>query len=82
MLLRHVVPEQAVRIPAGDTSLTSALGDNIRIQRNLDDIFRYNFDEKPKLKVLPKDSTLFVGLRIGVLGLRLGLGIWTQTCQH
>ena len=48
MLLRHVVPEQAVRIPAGDTSLTSALGDNIRIQRSLDDIFRY----KPKIKFL------------------------------
>ena len=51
VLLRHVVPEQAVRIPAGDTSLTSALGDNIRIQRSLDDIFRY----KPKIKFLDLD---------------------------
>ena len=34
-----MVLEQAVRIPAGDTSLTSASGDTIRVTRDINDIF-------------------------------------------
>ena len=39
VLLRHIVAEKAIRIPAGDTSLTSVSGDNIRVQRDINDIF-------------------------------------------
>ena len=42
VLLRHVVAEQAVRIPAGDSTLESVGGDSISIRRDLDDIFSEN----------------------------------------
>ena len=42
VLLRHVVAGQAVRIPAGDTSLQSVGGDTINVERDIDDIFSEN----------------------------------------
>jgi len=39
VLLRHIVAEKAVRIPAGDTSLSSVSGESINIQRDINDIF-------------------------------------------
>ena len=42
VLLRHVVAGQAVRIPAGDTTIQAVLGDNININRDIDDIFSEN----------------------------------------
>ena len=30
VLLRHIIPGEAVRIPAGDTSLTTASGDSVK----------------------------------------------------
>ena len=30
VLLRHIIPGEAVRIPAGDISLTTASGDSIK----------------------------------------------------
>ena len=42
VLLRHVVVGQAVRIPAGDSSLESVGGDRIDINRDINDIFSEN----------------------------------------
>ena len=42
VLLRHVVAGQAVRIPAGDTTIQAVLGDNININRDINDIFSEN----------------------------------------
>ena len=42
VLLRHVVAGQAVRVPAGDSSLESVGGDSIDIKRDLNDIFSEN----------------------------------------
>ena len=42
VLLRHVVTGQAVRIPAGDSSLESVGGDRIDIKRDINDIFSEN----------------------------------------
>merc|ERR1712083_1113911 len=38
VLLRHVVPGRALRIPAGQTGVEAGSGDSITIQRSLDDI--------------------------------------------
>ena len=42
VLLRHVVAGQAVRIPAGETTIQAVSGDNININRDIDDIFSEN----------------------------------------
>jgi uncharacterized surface protein with fasciclin (FAS1) repeats len=39
ILLRHVLPEAALRIPAGRTDVQTASGDSLSIQRSLDDIY-------------------------------------------
>merc|ERR1712203_464565 len=44
VLLRHIIPGEAVRIPAGNISLTTASGSSIKITRDLNDIFSENVE--------------------------------------
>merc|ERR1711881_659848 len=39
LLLRHVVPNRALRIPAWETVVETGAGDSLTIQRSLDDIY-------------------------------------------
>ena len=39
MLLRHVVAGEAVRVSAGESSLTTASGETLTLSRDINDIF-------------------------------------------
>merc|ERR1712150_79648 len=67
VLLRHVVPGRALRIPAGETVVEAGSGDSITIQRSLDDIYSESIVVKSpsgsakitELDITSKDGVIF-----------------------
>merc|ERR1711892_132149 len=67
VLLRHVIPGTALRIPAGQTGVESGTGDSLTIQRSLDDIYSESIVVRStkgsakitKLDINAKDGVIF-----------------------